>query len=119
MTGDGSFASIKPTLKLSNATRAAIENGTLRLRRGQWVEDEFGTYGRFLGLRNDIAFVSWVHDEESPAAFDRRFLWSLRKHSKVAYFRYQLTRKLPSYLYVAIMVLWFVSLCATYVLHSR
>ena len=120
MTSAASSESIKPTLKLSKATREAIENGTVRLRRGQWVEDECGWVGRFLGLRNGIAYFSWFHDgQETPESYTQRFLRALRRHSRTAYAWHQLKRKLPSVLFAAIVVLYLFSLCATYALHSR
>jgi hypothetical protein len=73
MTEGTSLASIKPTLKLSKATRAAIQDGTVRLRRGQWIEDEFGTYGRFLAyvtaLRSSVGSMMKRARTGSTSAF--------------------------------------------------
>jgi hypothetical protein len=120
MTGDGSFSSIKPTLKLSKPMREAVENGTVRLRRGQWVEDECGWAGRFLGLRNGIAYFSWFHEgQETPESYTHRFLRALRQHSKLAYYRHQLNLNLTSYLVTAFVVLFLLLHFLAFAPHQR
>jgi hypothetical protein len=99
--------------------RAAIEDGTVRLRRGQWIEDEYGWVGRFVGLRNGIAYFSWFHEgQETFEGYTQRFLRALRRHSKIAYYRHQLKRKLPSALFAALMALYLISLLAHFA-HSQ
>lgn len=74
-----------PTVKLTDKVTVAIVNNKLQLRPGQWVQDQAGNKGQYIGTHDGIIFVSWCGKGDGFVGRTQRFCRAVWHHNKKHY----------------------------------